>query len=279
MAIHKAARDGESAGGGGALPLRHGVRLPQPAGDRPVPVIGSARRPGRCAARARRSRRSAATAAASPAITWSSRDDGDDFASSVGVGAVISTKFTWPKDTDNPVDKLPPGGYVLTPARKRCGASGSASTSSTCFRKGEYRGELYDIGFDKPEAHAIAKDGAMYYAFYAEQWNGKVQLRGLGAGTLPRARSVQRHRSRRRSMRARTRSRRASKNSCCCARRRIRDRTEADPVCARTQALAASGNCAVRCWRAAFTKPANSGCPSRGVEVNSGWNCVATNHG
>ena len=27
------------------------------------------------------------------------------------------------------------------------------------------------------------------------------------------------------------------------------------------------------------TKPVNSGCPSRGVEVNSGWNCVATNHG
>ena len=48
---------------------------------------------------------------------------------------------------------------------------------------------------------------------------------------------------------------------------------------ASTQALATSGNCAVRCWRAAFTNPVNSGCPSRGVEVNSGWNCVATNHG
>src|SRR5687767_13716065 len=45
------------------------------------------------------------------------------------------------------------------------------------------------------------------------------------------------------------------------------------------QALATSGSCAVRCTRAAFTNPANSGCPSRGVEVNSGWNCVATNHG
>jgi alpha-galactosidase len=41
---------------------------------------------------------------------------------------------------------------------------------------------LYDIGFDQPEAHAIAKDGTMYYAFYAPTWNGKVQLRGLGAG-------------------------------------------------------------------------------------------------
>jgi alpha-galactosidase len=39
---------------------------------------------------------------------------------------------------------------------------------------------LYDIGFDKPEAHAIRKDGNMYYAFFAPQWNGKVTLRGLG---------------------------------------------------------------------------------------------------
>ena len=48
--------------------------------------------------------------------------------------------------------------------------------------KGEYLGALYDIGFDKPEAHAIRKDGAMYYSFYAADWNGPVQLRGLGAG-------------------------------------------------------------------------------------------------
>jgi alpha-galactosidase len=48
--------------------------------------------------------------------------------------------------------------------------------------KGEYLGGLYDIGFDKPEAHAISRDSALYYAFYADQWNGKIPLRGLGAG-------------------------------------------------------------------------------------------------
>jgi alpha-galactosidase len=48
--------------------------------------------------------------------------------------------------------------------------------------KGQYQGHLYDIGFDKPEAHAISKDGAMYYAFYADSFNGKVELRGLSAG-------------------------------------------------------------------------------------------------
>lgn len=44
---------------------------------------------------------------------------------------------------------------------------------------GQYRGELYDIGFDKPEAHAVEKDGRLYYAFYADKWDGEVELRGL----------------------------------------------------------------------------------------------------
>jgi alpha-galactosidase len=109
-------------------------------------------------------------------------DHGDDFASSVGVGAVISTKFTWPKDTEHPVEKLPPGGYVLTPAKEALWRKWVGIYKQHMLPKGEYRGDLYDIGFDKPEAHAIAKDGAMYYAFYADKWDGKVSLRGLGAG-------------------------------------------------------------------------------------------------
>jgi alpha-galactosidase len=39
---------------------------------------------------------------------------------------------------------------------------------------------LYDIGFDRPEAHAISRDGKMYYAFYAKSYRGEVELRGLG---------------------------------------------------------------------------------------------------
>jgi alpha-galactosidase len=38
---------------------------------------------------------------------------------------------------------------------------------------------LYDIGFDKPETHAIRKGDSMYYAFYAPHWTGPVHLRGL----------------------------------------------------------------------------------------------------
>ncbi len=109
-------------------------------------------------------------------------DGGDDFASSVGVGAVISTKFTWPKDTTRPVDKLPPGGFVLTPQKETMWRKWVALYKEHMLPTGEYRGELYDIGFDKPETHAISKSGKMYYSFYANEWSGQLQLRGLGQG-------------------------------------------------------------------------------------------------
>ncbi|KRG45274.1 glycoside hydrolase [Stenotrophomonas panacihumi] len=109
-------------------------------------------------------------------------DGGDDFASSVGVGAVISTKFTWPRDTDHPTEPLPPGGFVLTAEKEKLWRQWLEIYQAHMLPKGEYRGELYDIGFDKPEAHAIAKDKAMYYTFYATDWDGPVQLRGLGSG-------------------------------------------------------------------------------------------------
>ncbi len=47
--------------------------------------------------------------------------------------------------------------------------------------EGEYLGELYDIGFDRPEAHAIRKGDAMNYAFFAKRYRGSVELRGLEA--------------------------------------------------------------------------------------------------
>ena len=42
---------------------------------------------------------------------------------------------------------------------------------------------LYDIGFDIPETHAIKKNDVLYYAFYAKEYSGPVQLRGLERGT------------------------------------------------------------------------------------------------
>lgn len=109
-------------------------------------------------------------------------DGGDDFASTVGIGAIPSTKFTWPKDTEHPSEPLPPGGLVLNAKKEALWRKWVALYKQHMLPKGEYRGTLYDIGFDRPEAHAIAKDGAMYYAFYADAFKGKVELRGLGAG-------------------------------------------------------------------------------------------------
>ena len=43
--------------------------------------------------------------------------------------------------------------------------------------RGEYRGELYDIGFDRPETHAIAKEKKCTTP--STQTMGAVELRGL----------------------------------------------------------------------------------------------------
>jgi alpha-galactosidase len=102
-------------------------------------------------------------------------DNGNDFASTIGIGAVISTKFTWPGDPK------PKDSFLLTSDREAEWRKWIALYNQKRLPEGQYRGELYDIGFDKPEAHVVGKDGRLYYAFYAERWNGPVELRGLGA--------------------------------------------------------------------------------------------------
>ncbi len=109
-------------------------------------------------------------------------DGGRDFASSVGIGAVISTKFTWPHDIPDPKLAMPPGGLVLDAEKEALWRRWIDLYREHMLPKGDYLGTLYDIGFDKPETHVIGKDGALYYAFYAEQWDGPLQLRGLGRG-------------------------------------------------------------------------------------------------
>lgn len=103
-------------------------------------------------------------------------DGGDDFASTVGIGAVPSTKFTWP------VDPKPKDSFLLTPEREPVWAKWIALYKRLMLPTGEYRGGLYDIGFDRPEAHAIAKDGVLHYTFYAPSHRGAVELRGLAPG-------------------------------------------------------------------------------------------------
>ncbi|MCB0286580.1 MAG: alpha-galactosidase [Calditrichaeota bacterium] len=103
-------------------------------------------------------------------------DSLSDFASTVGIGGIVGTKFTWPvgakKDSD--ID--------LTAEKEKIWAKWVSVYNEKMLPTGIYRGELYDIGYDRPETHAIAKNGSMFYAFYAENFDGTVELRGLEKG-------------------------------------------------------------------------------------------------
>ena len=105
-------------------------------------------------------------------------DGGLDFASQVGVGGVIGTKFTWPRI--NP-DATENGGSLLTPEKEALLRKWVPIYSDKMLSKGTYL-HLYTYGIDKPEAHVIDRDGTLYYAFYAPSWNGDpITLRGLDA--------------------------------------------------------------------------------------------------
>ncbi len=97
----------------------------------------------------------------------------DDFASTVGVGGVVGSNFTWPEGS---ADRK---RNDLTPVREQAFEKWLGIYKEKMLSRGEYLGGLYDIGFDRPEAHAIRKDSGMYYAFYAPHWSGKIALRGL----------------------------------------------------------------------------------------------------
>ena len=105
-------------------------------------------------------------------------DNENDYGTQIGIGGVIGSKFTWPKPNPN----VKGDGYVLTPEKEALLKKWVAIYNDKMLSRGEYL-NLYDIRFDLPETHVISKDGAMYYAFYAEAWNGEqVELRGLEKG-------------------------------------------------------------------------------------------------
>jgi alpha-galactosidase len=115
-------------------------------------------------------------------------DEGEDFASTLGTGGVLGTKFTWP-------DYGPKFKTVyLSSAKEAHWKKWISLYNEKMLSKGNFR-NLYVYGFDIPEAYAIEKDGHLYYAFYApaasapsnkaqtivNSWNGEVELRGLAA--------------------------------------------------------------------------------------------------
>ena len=101
-------------------------------------------------------------------------DGGDDFASTLGVGGVVSSNFVWP---DAPGKKDPK--LLLTAPREAEWAFWIKLYQEQRLSEGEYLGDLYDIGFDRPETHAILKGNSMYYALFAAQFDGVAELRGL----------------------------------------------------------------------------------------------------
>jgi len=100
-------------------------------------------------------------------------DGRQDFASTVGIGGVIGTKFTWPAGARSDHK------YELTDEKEKTWDKWIRIYREKMLPTGTYWGTLYDIGFDHPEAHAIQKNSNMYYAFYADHWQGELELRGL----------------------------------------------------------------------------------------------------
>ena len=107
-------------------------------------------------------------------------EHGDDFASTIGAGGVVGTKFVWP-------DPGPKFNKVnLTSQKEEHWKKWMAIYNDKMLSKGTFL-PLYTYAYDLPEAYAIKKDGKMYYAFFASQpnvpWRGSVELRGLSPGT------------------------------------------------------------------------------------------------
>jgi alpha-galactosidase len=106
-------------------------------------------------------------------------EHGEDFASTIGVGGVVGTKFVWP----DPGPKFK--AVALTPEKDAHWKKWIDIYNQKMLSKGTFR-NLYVFGYDSPEAYAIEKDGKMYYAFFAPAngpWKGQVELRGLTPGS------------------------------------------------------------------------------------------------
>lgn len=102
-------------------------------------------------------------------------DNQNDFASTIGIGGVPGTKFTWPKD--NPF--VTEGHFVLSAEKEKEWKKWIRIYKEHMLSKGEYLGGLYDLGYDVPETHVIRKADTLFYAFYAKNYQGKLSLKGL----------------------------------------------------------------------------------------------------
>lgn len=106
-------------------------------------------------------------------------DDECDFASTVGIGGVINTKFTWPVGS-SPISIVKDGAnFDLDTEKEALYRKWIDIYKDKMLSSGEYIGNLYSLGFDVPECHVIRKSNKMYYSFYADSFRGEVILKGL----------------------------------------------------------------------------------------------------
>lgn len=105
-------------------------------------------------------------------------DGGNDYQTQLGIGAVLGTKFTWPKD--NPHVRR---SYLLTPEKEAQLKNALEIYAAKRLSEGEIVPGLYDVGYDFPETYVIRKDGVLNYAFYTRGPKvEQVELRGLEKG-------------------------------------------------------------------------------------------------
>ena len=105
-------------------------------------------------------------------------DGGVDFASQIGTGSVIGTKFTYPEDNPDWTE----GPFKLTPEKEALIRKWMKIYKENNLARGEYL-NLYTWGFDYPEGHVIRQNDALYYSFYVDDatFDGTIELRGLDA--------------------------------------------------------------------------------------------------
>jgi len=104
------------------------------------------------------------------------KEHGDDFASTIGTGGVVGTKFVWP----DPGPKFK--NVLLSQEKETHWKKWIGIYNEKMLSKGTFR-NLYVYGYDFPEGYAIEKNDKMYYAFFASSWKGDVELRGLKPGS------------------------------------------------------------------------------------------------
>ncbi|HUU28413.1 MAG TPA: alpha-galactosidase [archaeon] len=107
-----------------------------------------------------------------PMDEWEGFSVPESFESAMGAGAQVTTFYT-----------------DLTPEQEKKWKRWLGMYRKMGLAWGEYL-NLYDIAFDKPEAHVVRKDNKLYFGFFADQWSRAepLVLRGLEQGKTYRVR-------------------------------------------------------------------------------------------